>query len=526
MPRFNGEPVAGPRFGGEPVDDYQPPAWLSQMTEEESAPITDNMSTMEKFAAGYGAAVPNMWAGIKQRMGLVDQEEIDERKRMQAPLMDTGAGIAGSIAGNVVALIPTAGIPGANTIAGAGAIGAASGLIQPTATGESVAKNTALGGLGGAAGQKAAQLITGGLAKAASRKAASAAENATREATLSAGKQAGYVVAPSNANPNAWNRLLQGLAGKTATGQRAAMLNQKTTNKLAREALGLSPDAELSPEVLAGVRKQAGQAYESLRQFDEIALDEQYMDDVLEAVKPYMDTVKEFPDLANKEIGDVVQMVNRDKVSGNGLIAVTKRLREKADAAYRAGEKDTGKFFKGVSDAMEGAAERHLAASGDEAATEGFRNARQLIAKTYSVENSLNPSTGNIVASKLAAQFKKGKPLSGELKEIGKFSGAFPRETQEVANSSWLQMPGPSPLDYIAGLASLVGSGGNPLAASTVVARPMAQALLTSKPYQAAMTTPSHAPGAVAKALRAATGSRGGQHVAGLLGAQAGLNAP
>jgi hypothetical protein len=61
--------------------------------------------------------------------------------------MNTGAGFGGNIAGNVAALLPTALIPGANTLAGAGAIGAVTGALQPSAsTGETV-KNTLLGGV-------------------------------------------------------------------------------------------------------------------------------------------------------------------------------------------------------------------------------------------------------------------------------------------------------------------------------------------------------------------------------------------
>lgn len=112
--------------------------------------FADNMSGVEKFAAGYGKAIPDIAMGIGQRIGLVSQDAVDERKKIDAPLMKTGAGIAGNIAGNVAPMVPAAFIPGAASIPGAAAIGGVSGLIQPTGSDESALKNVAIGAaLGG-----------------------------------------------------------------------------------------------------------------------------------------------------------------------------------------------------------------------------------------------------------------------------------------------------------------------------------------------------------------------------------------
>lgn len=106
-----------------------------------------DMSGAGQFAAGMGKAAYDIARGIGQFTPFVSRADIEETRKRDASLMNTGAGIAGNIAGNVVALAPTALIPGANTLAGASAIGAATGLMQPsTSTGETV-KNTALGGV-------------------------------------------------------------------------------------------------------------------------------------------------------------------------------------------------------------------------------------------------------------------------------------------------------------------------------------------------------------------------------------------
>lgn len=104
---------------------------------------TDDMGTGERLLAGTGKAFHDLYMGAKQALNIGDQaklqEQIDEHKRLGQPLMNTGAGAAGNVLGNVATLAPAAFIPGVNTIAGGAALGAASGALQPTATDESAA---------------------------------------------------------------------------------------------------------------------------------------------------------------------------------------------------------------------------------------------------------------------------------------------------------------------------------------------------------------------------------------------------
>jgi hypothetical protein len=108
---------------------------------------TEGMSGLDKFRAGMGKAFYDVARGAGQVVGLVDREDVAESRKRDAALMRSGAGLAGNIAGNVGALLPTAFIPGAATIPGAAAIGAASGFLQPsTSTGETL-MNTGIGGI-------------------------------------------------------------------------------------------------------------------------------------------------------------------------------------------------------------------------------------------------------------------------------------------------------------------------------------------------------------------------------------------
>lgn len=92
-----------------------------------------------RFLAGAGKAFTDVGRGAGQYLGIVDRADVAESRKRDAPLMRTGAGTAGNITGNVAALLPTAFIPGANTLAGAAAIGAGAGAIAPSvSTGETL----------------------------------------------------------------------------------------------------------------------------------------------------------------------------------------------------------------------------------------------------------------------------------------------------------------------------------------------------------------------------------------------------
>lgn len=116
---------------------------------------TEGMSTAEKFLAGTGKAFVDVGRGVRQylpkSLGGLTAEQIAEAKAIDAPLMRTGAGMAGNVLGNVAIAAPAALIPGAATIPGAALTGGALGALQPGVdAGERVA-NIGLGAAASAA---------------------------------------------------------------------------------------------------------------------------------------------------------------------------------------------------------------------------------------------------------------------------------------------------------------------------------------------------------------------------------------
>jgi hypothetical protein len=147
--------AVGSKYGGVPVEAVAP-----LYTDNYNADPTDGMSGMQKFLAGAGKGMTDIGRGVGQVLGLVDQQSIDESKRLDAPLMNTGAGNAGAIAGSVATMLPTMAIPGVNTAAGATLLGAGTGALSPVASDESRLTNTAVGAAGGIVGQKVAGALS------------------------------------------------------------------------------------------------------------------------------------------------------------------------------------------------------------------------------------------------------------------------------------------------------------------------------------------------------------------------------
>lgn len=162
---------------------------------------TEGMGFGARFAAGAGSALHSAGQGVKQlgtaiarealgdRTGLTQgiaqapltasldaqRAEIDESRRLDAPLMRTGAGLAGNVAGNIGMLVAPGGVlkmaakapalargAGAldaagsallpSTVRGATGSGAALGAAQPAMTGGERVQNVLVGGGGGLVG--------------------------------------------------------------------------------------------------------------------------------------------------------------------------------------------------------------------------------------------------------------------------------------------------------------------------------------------------------------------------------------
>ena len=449
-----------------------------------------------------GTAVGNALRWADDKLGLQHPDKvlaqtnqnIAEANKIDAALLATKSGKVGSFIGTAAAAAPAMFVPGANTYVGAGLVGGGTGFLTTEGGIDERLQGAKYGAAGGVAGKALGDAIGAGARYVKSSRDASRAAtqtaNASRDATLQAGREAGYVVTPSQAGSGGVvNNTLEALGGKIKTQQLASVKNQAVTDQLARKALGLAEDAPLAPETFKAVRDAAGASYENLRSLGTIQADKTYSTAINQLAQQSRNAGKSFPGLAKNDLEAVVSSLDQKAFDAGDAIDAVRLLRDSAESAYAKGDKGLGKAYRSASTALEDMLDRAAQQSGSPELVGSFRQARQQIAKSYTVENALNQGAGTVNANKLAQQLAKGKPLSGDLKTAAQFSQAFPKATQ-----SNVTVPAFSPLDVFSGG---VGVGtGNPLLVALTASRPVARSLVLNKVYQNALVNPSsYAPG-------------------------------
>lgn len=430
-------------------------------------------------------------------------QELDRYK--QANPFSAGGG---QLVGEVAATLPVGGL----LAKGLSAVPAISARAAPLIE----AIRTAGGGGGNLATRAAGGAIVGGLGSAmidqdsaglgatlgaaipvvgagVSRLIPKATQTPEMASAITAARESGYVIPPTQANPTLLNRVLEGTAGKLTTAQNASARNQQVTNKLAARSLGLADDTPITPELLSNIRATAGEAYDAiansglikpklyagLTDTGMLKMSSKYSEALDDIAKPFVTAAKGFPESTPSPVIDLVNSLKSNSFDASSAVSMIKQLRTGADDAFRSGNTDVGRASKSIANLLENSVEDHLKKTGSTDLLKEFRNSRQLIAKTYSIEKALNQTTGSVDAAKLAGQLQKGKPLSGELRQAAQFAQAFPKaaRTPEQMGS----LPQFSPLDVTAG-AGISAVLQNPAYLATLGVRPTARAAALS-PY-------------------------------------------
>lgn len=433
-------------------EDMPYPDFLKAIDFSERVDPTKDMSGVDKFNAGMGKAFTDIGRGAAQLVGSGPSgQEVRDQKSLDAPLMNTGAGMTGNIAGNVAAIAPAALLPGAAAIPAAGALGATGAALQPTeGTGERLGNMALGGGLGAGmqfAGSTGAQMLgqRQGAMQAAEKSMAS--RNAVRDQTLKAGQEAGYVVPPSSVNPSWINKRLESVAGKAAVGQEASLQNQQVTDSLARRSAGLGGDEALSETALSGARKTAAEPYRQVA-----------------ATSPQAAADLEAWKTANHEAKLQWNFYNR---TGNpDAYKAAQAAQLQSENALQNIEKQAGNNPQLV---------------------QALKDSRVQIAKVHSIENAANVGTGSVDASVLGRALDRGAPLSGDLKTIGKFQQAFPQYTRD---GSRIPTPGVGKTEALS--SALLAGAVHPAAGVLPFVSGPTRSLLLSKPYQKMMAKPNY----------------------------------
>lgn len=226
----------------------------------------------ERFGTDIGARLAGAADDAVRGSLSRQQATIDESRRLDAPLMDTGAGMGGNIAGGIAQMVAVPG-GGAKTLLGkmgtsAAQAGAFSG-VQPVATGESRGVNAATGAGLGVLGQ--------GVASGAARLGKGMSDKISPQvmALYERAQQAGIPVHFSQLSDSKFVKTLASAVGYlpfSGSGAKAAA-QQEAFNRAASRGFG-EDAAVLSDDVMAAAKARIGKGYEDLYGRNSVTLDD------------------------------------------------------------------------------------------------------------------------------------------------------------------------------------------------------------------------------------------------------------
>jgi hypothetical protein len=291
----------------------------------------------------------------------------------------------------------------------------------------------------------------------------------------------GATLPPTQVNPSMINRIIEGISGKQQTAQLASIKNQELVNAQARKALGLAPDVQITPQVLQDYRNLKGQAYDALKANNAYYTDKQFITDVNKRTS-------ELQKLANTtDVSAELNVLNGLKqmsFDGDGLVEQMKRLRYDGERNLMSADPKNaalGKAQKFAAKQLEDLAERNLQKFNQPDVMGNFKQARQDIAKSYTIEKTLNAVTGDVSGARLGQRAAEGKIIPTELQALANAAGAYPSAFQNVARIG--SVPGFSPLDIgTAGVAS--AAAGNPSVLLSAATRPTLRSVAVSPIFQ------------------------------------------
>ena len=442
---------------------------------------------------------PNYARGLLERGGFIKDQNNPQTTGQR--ILD--AAVQGGVG---MAMNPSASIGQTAALMGSGALAGTAAQGTKEATGSDVLGNSVavLAPLGINAASNAARNKIAELAAAQSR-------NAPKDTALKNALEAGFQVPPSSVNPSLKNRTLETVAGKVATQQDTSLNNAEKVNALSRQALNLPPDAPLTPEVTKSIRKDAfQQGYAPLENAGTISTGKLYRQELDDIVNQYQGAARSFPQAVRDDVSRMVDGLRRRSFDAGDAVKMSATLREDASKSFSSGDAALGKAQRAAADAIENQIERGLGTAPKTAEMmQNFRDARQLMAKSHTVEDAIQVGTGSVDARKLAAALQSNAPLNGELRVIAEFAKNYPKAVQPpsmvgspVNNLRSYAAMGGGGMGAMLGQALGVGPvvGGAIGAAVPAAASPLAKSVILSKSYQKGLT-PNYDPGKLATFL-------------------------
>jgi hypothetical protein len=403
-------------------------------------------SGVENFRAGMGKAFVDTYRGLQQLSQMnpltrgaqrlfgfdpnaIDarlQKQIDDAKAIDTPLMNSGAGIAGNITGQVAQFaVPASGatkvaagltkvgqLTKAQRVLTAMASGGALANTQPVASGDSRLSATALGAAGGGAGEFGAMAL--------GRAATGLSDKITprvRELLEKAKGMGIGVRAEQATGSNPLASISAGLDAVPFSGRTAARMKQRAQfNRAVAQTFGETDD-NLIDAVKRG-EESLGAQYESVLKNNAVKADDALLTD-LDSV-----LVEARGALADDQFGIIASNVDDvlGKVQKNGTIDANAayNLKKRLDRIGRSPDTELAYHARELRSALFSALDRSL----PEDVAKGFAKTREQYANLISVRKLLKAGAdGDVTPARLATA-----KTSNQLRDVADVGGAFLKE--------------------------------------------------------------------------------------------------
>lgn len=391
---------------------------------------TEGMSGVGKFFAGAGKAPGDAVRGIKQVLDpSVTRQDIDEVKRLDAPLMKTGAGVAGNLTGNMAMAAPTALIPGANTLTGAAAINGVMGALQPVGTDDSRTFNAGAGTLFGAAGQAFGSTIGRVL------KPVDNALNGEQKRLMTEALRRGI---PLNAAEQTGSKPLKVIDAAldnlpfTASRQAAEKQAQKGAfNKAVLQSTGESADLA-TPDVIKAARDRIGGEFQRISKGKVVNIGDDLVDRLGEVDAAAAEVRGMLPtENIDKLVSGALDIAAKGQIKGETAQLIRSELSKEASAAAKSGNNRLKDALQSVRQAFDDSIKNGLSVEERAAwdtAREQWGNLK-VIEKTMGA-SSADSAAGNVGGPALWSALKSSNPNnfakgSGELNDLARIGQTF-----------------------------------------------------------------------------------------------------
>ena len=503
------------------MSDMPPPPSLHRYSP------TEGISPLENFLAGAGRSVYETGRGLGQLAGIIPQSQIDEARRLDAPLMESTAGQLGNVAGAVGQmaspglLLKGAGVlPGVartilnpRTATQAAAAGGLFSAAQPVVEGESRGLNAALGAAGGAAGQMAGRYIAQGV-KGVSPYMKQVADKARR---------LGAKVTPAAETGNtALRQVESSFASNPLTSNRFADIkanNQEVLNKVAARAMG-EDGTEITEHVLGRADKRIKAVFNRVFRGKTLPMPKTTLGEIEDISAAYLHSPTGRGDAT---FGHITDYLNEElaggTITGKQYLAIHNELQKTIRSAWR-GENSNPELARATQDILD-VLDSQAAKGLTKPERAAYAKARTQWGNKTKIEATLNgqhvsgPKLANMLKKKDKGGFLRGggraDRATQDLYDMARFADVYRGIVGDSGTATRLSMP-----QLVGSEVTHTGIGGllahalgvDPLtgmAAGAVAAPAMmkgAQSAYLSAPARAALTYGGLPPGLLSSAIQ------------------------